>query len=536
MNQPSRAQLKVNCPSLTLYAFHLRHSLTEGFEQVREDAAHLWEQCVQLGNSLDINELKSLKSTIEKKALENQYSDKHSLVTLELLDPPKLEFSVPTQPESPSAIGEIYPYRIHDTYAIDLTLRYEESVDVTQLGNLNLQGLLLSNWMRPNLGETLVLFAEPLDCSADYQALADACVKEVLSNTIPPFIAQGKLFGSPIFEYDDSDEENPIQRHHFWVWLKASDDTLNLIGKTADYVLNLLCCRSKILFAYYQARQCYWKARESYSKLEKEAEIFKNLPTDSAQRLEKLKTLLTILSPLGFEYARILRDIQDSDSSIITNTENYNRWLAKIAQKSQEKFDDDDLEFLKNFHNCTCKRLHEQIQTDLNYLSPGRDMFQQAIAMSRGLVEIDQAERDRLRTEQFRQQQQLEAERDRLRTEQFRQQQQLEEDKRKEQEKLEKERERNFQTTVFAVGAGLSVGGIVISASSQVTDKNPLQMPLSPTASSSPHPFVLWVFGSIVSGLLAALITWYLTKSWQKHRDEKKPHNNVSGKDGSRKI
>ncbi|GAB1543646.1 hypothetical protein NUACC21_63220 [Scytonema sp. NUACC21] len=76
--------------------------------------------------------------------------------------------------------------------------------------------------------------------------------------------------------------------------------------------------------------------------------------------------------------------------------------------------------------------------------------------------------------------------------------------------------------TKFAVGAGLSVGGIIISASSQVTDKNPLQIPFSPTASPSPHPFVLWVVVSIISELVAALITGFLTKSWQKHSDEKK--------------
>ncbi|MDF5731275.1 MAG: hypothetical protein PUP92_25550 [Rhizonema sp. PD38] len=148
MNQPSRAQLKVK-PSLTLYAFHLRHSLAEGSEQVREDAAHLWEQCIQLGKELHIDKLESLKSKIEEKAQEKQFSDKHSLVTLELLgNLQKLEFFVSPQANSPqySAIsGEIYPYRIHDTYAIDLTLRYEELVDVTQLSLLNPKGFLLSN-------------------------------------------------------------------------------------------------------------------------------------------------------------------------------------------------------------------------------------------------------------------------------------------------------------------------------------------------------------------------------------------------------
>jgi uncharacterized membrane protein YdbT with pleckstrin-like domain len=132
-------------------------------------------------------------------------------------------------------------------------------------------------------------------------------------------------------------------------------------------------------------------------------------------------------------------------------------------------------------------------------------MFQQAIAISRGLVEIDQAERDRQRQDQLRQQAEQE------------------EQKRQQQEEGEKLRDRNFQTTVFAVATGLSVGGIVISASSQVPDpaKNPkLVMPGSPTASFLPHPFILWVVGSIVSALVAAWIAGLVTQYWQKRTEE----------------
>jgi hypothetical protein len=532
MNQNSRA-LTIRNPTLSLYAFHLRHSLREDSSQVEKNALALWEQCVLLGELLNVNSIASLKSTLvcyegnpivynpilEEKYLEQKYHDRHSSLPLDLLEPrPILKFQVPTPANKPECWGEIYPLRIHDTYALDFTLRYKESVDINLLNHLNPNGYLLSSWMRPSLGETLLLFAESLNDSDDYQSLADDCVKALLSETIASqvtCVAQGKLFGNPIFEYEN-EQEAPTQRIHLWVWLKPPSNSIALPKETNGYLLNLLMCRSKILFAYHQARQCYWQARRFYSQLEAKAQIFDNLPTDSAPRLEKLKELLTNLSPLGFQYARTLRDMLDSDSSILTNTKNYNTWLSKIDQKSQEKFGDDDLEFLKDFHNRTCLRLHEQIQTDLKYLSPGRDMFQQAIALSRGMVEIDQASRDRLRQEELRLQQQreeekrfqqenLEKERERQRQEELQRQQQL-----------EKERERNFQTTVFAVGAGLSVGGIVISASSQVTQNNPIQLPLSPTASVSPHPFILWVFGSIISGLVAAWITWYVTKSWQK--------------------
>lgn|GEM_PF-5301532 len=76
-------------------------------------------------------------------------------------------------------------------------------------------------------------------------------------------------------------------------------ETPNLIGKIEDYLLNLLCCRSKILFAYHQARLCYWEARQLYSKIETQVQIFNHLPTDSAVRLETLKKLITTVSRLA---------------------------------------------------------------------------------------------------------------------------------------------------------------------------------------------------------------------------------------------
>jgi hypothetical protein len=507
MNQTPLAQ-QVNNPSLTLYAFHLCQSLSEGSEQMKPDANHLWEQFVKLGKELKIDTLKSFKSVLEEKAVEQSYQNKHSHLPLELLGTQRtLEFQLPVESSIPQVSGEIYPLRLHDTYGVDLTLRYEKPVDVVQLSQLNPNGFLLSNWIRPSLGETLLFFAEPSNPIADYQALADDCVAALLSQTPQPqpiCIAQGKLFGSPIFEYDN-EQEDPFQYCHLWVWFNTHENTLETIGETADYVMNLLCCRHKILFAYHQARSCYWEARKLYSQLENEVQIFNSLPADLGERLDKLKALLTTISPIAFRYSRLLRDMHDNIQSIITNTENYSRWPQKIFQKSLEKFADDDLKFLENFRDRTCQRLQQQIQTDLNYLSPGQEMFQQAIAISRGLVEIDQAERDRQRQDQLR----------RL--------EDKEEQKRQQQENREKERDRNFQTTVFAVATGLSVGGIVISASSQVPDpaKNPkLVMPWSPNASASVHPFIVWVVGSIISALVAAWIAGLVTQYWQKRTEE----------------
>jgi hypothetical protein len=48
-------------------------------------------------------------------------------------------------------MGEIYPLRIHDTYAVDLTLRYRQLLEIPQLCQLN-----PSDFIKASLGQTLL--------------------------------------------------------------------------------------------------------------------------------------------------------------------------------------------------------------------------------------------------------------------------------------------------------------------------------------------------------------------------------------------
>lgn len=57
--------MKVANPKLTLYAFHLRNNLAQGEEEPVEDVNHLWEQCQQLGQKLDVPRLESLLERLQ---------------------------------------------------------------------------------------------------------------------------------------------------------------------------------------------------------------------------------------------------------------------------------------------------------------------------------------------------------------------------------------------------------------------------------------------------------------------------------------
>lgn len=277
----------------------------------------------------------------------------------------------------------------------------------------------------------------------------------------PNFVEIGNLFGSPIFEYDNGEEE-PSEQCHILVWLNRHPETVKLLQKIYRSFLNLLCCRSKILFAYHQARWCYHQTRKLYAELENEVQLFKKLPNQAEERLEELKRQLTQMPPKMFEYSRYLRDIEDHKTAIATNAKNYKLWLEKIRESSLEG---DDLEFLANFLSQTCQRFQNQIQVDLSYLTPGQQLFEQMLGTIRGIVEIEQAQSDR-------------------------------------------SLERTFQVLGSAFGGGAIVSGVVTQH---------IEKPFVPINFKYPvHPLVLSLLLSILATVVFGGVAWLVTQPKSK--------------------
>ncbi|HEY9638465.1 MAG TPA: hypothetical protein V6D14_34085 [Coleofasciculaceae cyanobacterium] len=493
------AAWRVEAPSLTLYAFHLRNDITKGTQQVMNNADQLWEQCVAFGEHHNIVILKSLKQELRSynyNSVERQYhytpanEDKEATLAekpylddwLELLrkDPKAhkarhLRFHVETR-HLPSLqnvllLGEIYPLRIHDTYAVDLTLRYRQQIDIPHLRLLN-----PSEVIKASLGQTLLLFAKPVNVpESAYQDFANQCVTALLGEDVarqnfPSQIqptAKGQLFGSPIFEYDNH-RGNPAKRRHILVWLDSHPETLQRIGQSEAYhaLLNLLCCRSKILYAYHQSRLCDRAAREIYSELEGQ---INTLATPSQETLEQLKQWLKQTPLRLLNYSQLLRDIEDHHSAIAINTQNYRFILDKIKSICIEK---DDLRFLEFFLNSTSKRCQTQIQVDLRYLTPAEGLFQQTIDTIRGIVAIEAEEQAQM------------------------------------YEHKQKERDRKLQDTIQCLGVGIGAASIVASSTEYLTQKEQIPMPFS---SYSLNPFALSLILSVVAFGVFYAGTWWIS-------------------------
>ena len=118
-----------------------------------------------------------------------------------------------------------------------------------------------------------------------------------------------------------------------------------------------------------------------------------------------------------------------------------------------DKKSNDSPKFWQDFLNNDCKKFQEQIQTDINYLSPAQDLFDRLINTIRAIVETQQAESDR-------------------------------------------SLEQKVQVLAIGFGGGAIISGVIV----QHIDK--INQPLTPISPHNPpHPF----YASLLLSILATL-------------------------------
>src|SRR6476469_1410960 len=483
---------KLANPKLMLFAFHLSSNLAKGDKQSVE-ADHLWHKCVALGQLLQTEpKLDFLPENLSNRNSQN--NEQSDYVELWQSNVEKMvSFTTVSQPDRLPLKGFIYPLRLHDTYALDFTLLFRNStVEVKQLSSLNFQGCLLPCEIQASLGQTLVLFAKPVDFAGNHQDLAKDCVDALfqdseLKQPKPYLVGDGKLLGSHIFEFDNS-QEDPRLKCHILVLLDTNEKTVKLEEDGHYYrpLINLLCCRSKIIYAYHQAYRCNEEARKIYRQLEEKVEEFSCLKSDRDERLEQLEGCLTELPQIGLNYARYLRDIEFHQTTIETNVANYSYWLKKLRDCSVQEMD--NLDFIQEFVDRSCQIFQKQIKVNMSYLTVGRQLFQQMIETIRGIVEVDA------------QKQQVEY------------------------EKNERDSDRNLQITIAVVGVGIGVAEVVSSSYTLAVDK--------PWASPSfQHPLPLHPFFSavIISCLCGGVLGWLALWAARKVLKSSSDRQSVSG-------
>ncbi|NMG11581.1 hypothetical protein [Brasilonema sp. UFV-L1] len=472
--------MKIYAPNIHLFAFALYKGANVDPTSVQADKIQLWQsadnivhttlnQDLHLSQRIDIHkEPGSLRVDLLK---DSEVKDGNSAVDVE----GKISFDT----QQVVIKGLVSPLRLHDSYGLWLNLRRPEKeddtrtedVDIDFLSKLNKNNCFTLEKDKFFLGQTLLITAW-LTGAKDEKLLpeiAQECLEAVFPNPsqCPPFSRQGELFGSPIFEYGLFKLAN---YQHVLIWLfrdSKADENFNLCYQE---LLDLFFFRTKVVKAYQDSRITYHAVASAYKEIENaidklpKKDEYDEVTTDE---LKDLKNKLKELPQLALKYTRLLRNLEDYQNTIVINESNYSEKLQQIGGIIQNG----DLLFLKSFSQENSPFFQKQIQADLGYFRHGSSLLEQALASIRGIVEIEQAERDIQQAE----------------------------------------RDRSLENTIQIVGVGLGAGAIVSGVVTQHIDK--INQPLSAISPNNPpHPFYASLLLSILATLFFSALAWLWTK------------------------
>ncbi|MCT7986140.1 hypothetical protein NG796_22975 [Laspinema sp. A4] len=476
--QPTPASDRIFAPNVYLCAYSLRD------ERIQGDNYPLWHYCDVILNQF----------TPEKLTPHLDFSQTDNGPSRQILLPNQSDIPF-TLTDSPEIEGYVQPWQIHDSYAVLLNVGYDDEnpslpeVAVNHLKTFTPHIPLLLPKYPQFLGQTLILTAyltpelkQQYRQSLDH--LVHCCYQSLISPNSPPISRQGELFGSPIFEYGKISD--PDESPHVLIWLFRDKETDRLLQTCFYSIFDLLFYRSKIIRAFHDSRHTYGELTTYYRELDPFLDRLQdkldtaNPDAKDDAYLDDFKAQLKHLSSDTLQYSRLLGKMKDFTNTIEINLYNYKERIEEICAKLG--IDKEELSFLKHFGEETAPHLRTQIKADLGYFEQGTKLMDQAIASIRGIVEIDQAKRDRLRLEQ------------------------------------EKQRDRNLETLIYVISAGLAGAGIAASSSGYLTagsETGEMTIQWMPDFNQPLHPFTKVLGISIAIGFLLGFVVWLIRQGIQ---------------------
>jgi hypothetical protein len=337
-------------------------------------------------------------------------------------DEPAQDFDLLIGPDDERAIavfttpqdleGFIYPQSLHDSYALNLNIYQPENqgkkeYQLEDLAQFNRENCFKTEpESASNLGQTLLLSGylntTPPEDIRDLEPLAKQCWVEFFrpenGQALPPLYRAYNLLGGYLYEYGSPKanlKKNPYG--HLLIWFLFEEYPTLRLQDCYWELPELFLYYHKISKSFQDSRIYYDCADRLITKHETEftpvSQTYLNRQNKdllSARELQVLKTTLKTLLETSLNYTKQLRNLEYACNSIDINCKNYQSSLERMEQLAQTP-----MEGWRLFHEKEAIAFQEQIRADLNYFYPGSNLLNQGIATIRGLVEIDQAERDR---------------------------------------------------------------------------------------------------------------------------------------------
>ncbi len=398
----------------------------------------------------------------------------------------------------PKYKGFFYPQFLNDTYSFALTLYHPQKPgkdeivfsDLSTLKppknfftgtDLNSQEQTAEILSQAFWGSTIFLSGfiaqHRPDRAEKLKSTADELLKQFLGidslEKAPPFYQSGEFLGGYLYEYKSN-----FQRHHngqILILLIFDETTTEKLNAIQWDLPEILLYDHKNRQTFLDSRKEYQDSQERIKKIEKTISEFpKNIaatvpPDLSEQDLKLLKQQIKNLLESSLRYSQRIRSLGTFKNTIEINRQNYLDTLSRMEVKSES-----DLGIWRDKADRTFQRFQRQIEVDLVYLQQEERLLDTAINTIRGLVEIDQAERDRL-----------------------------------------------LEQRIQIIGVGIASGAIAASTSPLIFDY-PFTFPKLKNQGDILHPFVIALLLSIAVSIGCSFLTWVFLRCRGKRENLQK--------------
>ncbi len=420
---------KVYLPTIHLFAYS-RGKKSENSLEVADniDPNWLWEQCNQIVKTklpygFDLKDFLQEENTkVEAELLINQELSKAEKPDFIHIPVDRKIHSYDIEDYFPISIqqgnnikAEIYPLRLYQSYALGLSFYPPQqlknkklSIDEIIQQNINPNNCLFlsEDKNNPFIGQTILITAKLTGKDRKKslawlkENVADQYLEALFNKDTnfrkPAFNRAGKSFGRPIFEYGIYRQlDNYI---HVLVWLLSDKEQKSIVEKNYSKLLDLFFFRTRIIYAYKETRKHLGEAKKNNFTMEKKLEKMFTDPSEKDMKeglrdlnLAEISGNLIELTQMSVSYANILRDIEEHQNAIVNNTRNYSDKIKEIRSFSHNE----SLGFFSFFGERTCRSFKEQLAAELGYFQHGIDLVDNVVDALRGLVAIEQTNRER---------------------------------------------------------------------------------------------------------------------------------------------